>query len=388
MPCAWSPEAPEAQDHRVADELARSALELLDCLAGVAVEREGDALRDEPRRVRHRGRVDEVRGAFAPHAIVRIGRLRRQVGDEVDNDLRFCVLGDAQQVGVVVDIADDRSGPEVVEQLHLVARPCQRDDVVSAEVGERCTSEHAARSCNEDPHRGVSKAHARPVPRVPTWLAIRRRRGIRASAARSMSPTSDRAGGSDIRVPGLLAAEASLSRRSGRSSLTSLLQAVLTGHAVDAVPAPTEVGTMTSRAGLVSAADALLLERSDELARIELALAEAREGHGRFVVIEGPAGIGKTALLAEVRTAAADGGMRVLRSRGTELERDFAFGVVRQLFEPPLAQASQLERADLLQAAAGMAAGVLGLPSTHARGKTRPRRPSIPRSRSCTASTG
>ena len=41
--------------------------------------------------------------------------------------------------------------------------------------------------------------------------------------------------------------------------------------------------------------------------------------------------------------------MRVLRSRGTELERDFAFGVVRQLFEPPLAEASELERADLLQ---------------------------------------
>ena len=54
--------------------------------------------------------------------------------------------------------------------------------------------------------------------------------------------------------------------------------------------------------------------------------------------------------------------MRVLRSRGTELERDFAFGVVRQLLEPPLAEASELERADLLQDAAGLAAGMLGLP--------------------------
>ena len=105
-----------------------------------------------------------------------------------------------------------------------------------------------------------------------------------------------------------------------------------------------------------------LLERSEELARIESALAEARSGRGTFVVIEGPAGIGKTALLAATRTAATDGGMRVLRSRGTELERDFAFGVVRQLLEPPLAEASELERADLLQAAAGVAAGLLGLP--------------------------
>jgi tetratricopeptide (TPR) repeat protein len=111
-----------------------------------------------------------------------------------------------------------------------------------------------------------------------------------------------------------------------------------------------------------AAATGQLLERSEELARIESALAEARSGRGRFVVVEGPAGMGKTALLAAVRTAAADGGMRVLRSRGTELERDFAFGVVRQLFEPPLAEASELERAELLEAAAGVAAGLLGLP--------------------------
>lgn len=105
-----------------------------------------------------------------------------------------------------------------------------------------------------------------------------------------------------------------------------------------------------------------LLERSEELARIESALAKARSGRGTFVVIEGPAGIGKTALLAATKIAATDGGLRVLRSRGTELERDFAFGVVRQLLERPLAEASEVERADLLQAAAGVAAGHLGLP--------------------------
>jgi predicted ATPase len=80
------------------------------------------------------------------------------------------------------------------------------------------------------------------------------------------------------------------------------------------------------------------------------------------VVVEGPAGIGKTAFLAAVRTVASGGGMRVLRSRGSELERDFAFGVVRQLFEAPLAEATESERAQLLQGAAGVAAGLLGLP--------------------------
>jgi DNA-binding CsgD family transcriptional regulator len=109
-----------------------------------------------------------------------------------------------------------------------------------------------------------------------------------------------------------------------------------------------------------------LLERAEELLRIETALAEARTGRGTFVVVEGPAGIGKTALLAAVRTTAAHEGMRVLRARGVELERDFAFGVVRQLFEPVLADASDVERADLLHGAAGVAAGLLGLPGASA----------------------
>ena len=85
-------------------------------------------------------------------------------------------------------------------------------------------------------------------------------------------------------------------------------------------------------------------------------------------MVEGPAGIGKTALLAATRAMAADKGMLVLRSRGTELERDFAFGVVRQLFESPLANASELERAELLHSSAGVAGAILGLPGAPAEG--------------------
>jgi DNA-binding CsgD family transcriptional regulator len=105
-----------------------------------------------------------------------------------------------------------------------------------------------------------------------------------------------------------------------------------------------------------------LLERSEELARIEAAFARARAGTGSFLVVEGPAGIGKTAVLSVARMVAAGSEMRVLRSRGAELERDFAFGVVRQLFEPVLADASASERADLLEGPAGVAAGLLDLP--------------------------
>src|SRR5262245_54806788 len=97
-----------------------------------------------------------------------------------------------------------------------------------------------------------------------------------------------------------------------------------------------------------------LLERTGELARIESVLDQARVGRGGLVVVEGPAGIGKTALLAAARAAAQTAGMRVLRSRGAQLEREFAFGIARQLFEPSLAEASETERADLLQGPAGL----------------------------------
>src|SRR5262245_3505072 len=43
--------------------------------------------------------------------------------------------------------------------------------------------------------------------------------------------------------------------------------------------------------GIVEAPGTSLLERSEELTRIEAALARARSGAGSFVVVEGPAGI-------------------------------------------------------------------------------------------------
>ncbi len=79
-------------------------------------------------------------------------------------------------------------------------------------------------------------------------------------------------------------------------------------------------------------------------------------------MVEGPAGIGKTVLLAVARGAAEGEGFRVLRARGAELEREFAFGVVRQLVEPVVAAASEEERVQLLEGPPGVAARLLGLP--------------------------
>ena len=105
-----------------------------------------------------------------------------------------------------------------------------------------------------------------------------------------------------------------------------------------------------------------LLERGEQLELIESVLARGREGNGGMLVIEGPAGIGKTAMLRAALAVAEARGMRLLRARGAQLEREFAFGVARQLLEVPLATARPAERADLLQGAAGVAAELLGLP--------------------------
>ncbi|MGZ4281695.1 MAG: helix-turn-helix transcriptional regulator [Solirubrobacteraceae bacterium] len=101
---------------------------------------------------------------------------------------------------------------------------------------------------------------------------------------------------------------------------------------------------------------AALLERETELATLREAIAAARAGEGRLVVVEGPAGIGKSRLLAEARTLARTQEVRVLSSRAGEHEAEFAFGVVRQLFEPLLVNASADRRAELLAGAAALAA--------------------------------
>ncbi|MEU4250004.1 AAA family ATPase [Amycolatopsis sp. NPDC026612] len=81
-------------------------------------------------------------------------------------------------------------------------------------------------------------------------------------------------------------------------------------------------------------ADALL-ERDFELDTLDLTLRGLAAGRGGVVVIEAAAGVGKSTLLRHVR--AAMGECTVLSARGAELERDFTFGAVQQLFGPVLA---------------------------------------------------
>jgi DNA-binding CsgD family transcriptional regulator len=100
-----------------------------------------------------------------------------------------------------------------------------------------------------------------------------------------------------------------------------------------------------------------LVERERELEALGRVLEAARRGDGGAALVEGPPGIGKSRLLAAAASSADD--LEVLRARASELERDFPFGVVRQLFEPVLFGATEEEREQLLAGAGRLAERVL-----------------------------
>src|SRR4029077_17890660 len=81
------------------------------------------------------------------------------------------------------------------------------------------------------------------------------------------------------------------------------------------------------------------------------AVEAAASGRGALVLVEGPAGIGKTTLLR----AACRGDQRILAGRGLALEQGFGYGVVRQLLDPVRHQDGALD------GAAGLGARVFDL---------------------------
>jgi len=97
-----------------------------------------------------------------------------------------------------------------------------------------------------------------------------------------------------------------------------------------------------------------LVERDRERAAVT-----ATVESGGVLVIEGGAGIGKTALLAAGCEQAAEAGYEVLRARGSELESGFAFGVVSQLFERRVAVGGPAECEALFAGAAAAARPLL-----------------------------
>ncbi|MGN6866876.1 MAG: ATP-binding protein [Solirubrobacteraceae bacterium] len=103
-----------------------------------------------------------------------------------------------------------------------------------------------------------------------------------------------------------------------------------------------------------------LLERAGELEQLAVLVEQARAGHGSVALIEGPAGIGKTSLLAAAREQREAGGLRVLTARAGLLERDLPWNIVRQLFAS-VVRAPEPDQLRWLAGAAALARPALGL---------------------------
>jgi DNA-binding CsgD family transcriptional regulator len=83
----------------------------------------------------------------------------------------------------------------------------------------------------------------------------------------------------------------------------------------------------------------LPLERESALEAIAELVAGAITGCGGALVLEGPAGVGKSTLLAHAEQTAGAGGVAVVRARGHELERALGWGVARSLLEASVSDA-------------------------------------------------
>jgi len=121
---------------------------------------------------------------------------------------------------------------------------------------------------------------------------------------------------------------------------------------LDAPPASEDTTPLAGRTTRAEVAPTDLVERTRETEALGRLVDDVAAGSSGFVVVEGPAGIGKSRLLVEASRLATASGVRVLSARGTELERSFGFGAVRQLFEPCLGDAGRREQL-LTGAAAG-----------------------------------
>lgn len=92
----------------------------------------------------------------------------------------------------------------------------------------------------------------------------------------------------------------------------------------------------------------VLLGRTQELARIDEGLAEARLGRGQSLLVHGEPGIGKTALLAYAVERAGESQMNVLSARGVEFEADVPYAGLHQLLLPAFGLIDRLPTAQAL----------------------------------------
>lgn len=104
-----------------------------------------------------------------------------------------------------------------------------------------------------------------------------------------------------------------------------------------------------------------LPQRDAETAALQAAVDQVARGEGAFVLLDGPAGIGKTSLLRRARELAEAGGLRTLHAVASELDRSFAYGLIHQLLEADVVATTPERREQLLAGGAAHAEVVFDL---------------------------
>ncbi len=103
----------------------------------------------------------------------------------------------------------------------------------------------------------------------------------------------------------------------------------------------------------------LLVERQTELAAIDALATRLSVGTGGAMLIDAPAGFGKTTLLDRAARQLADKGGLVRHAAPAPQEREFPFGAMRSLLEVLVHVAAEREQTELLDGPAGLAASML-----------------------------
>jgi DNA-binding SARP family transcriptional activator len=201
---------------------------------------------------------------------------------------------------------------ELARERLLAARLARGEDAVLVPELESLVSEDPLR---EERRRLLALALYRAHRQADALEAIRR--------ARKLLPAGSAAPGTalgDLEA-GILAQSPALDAPSRQMPDTAPASAGTS--APSAAAPPTRPAPRTD----------VLLERDPQIAELRDSLRAALDGRPGVVLVEGPAGIGKSRLLGEVCRLAAGQRVLTLTARGSQRERDYGFGVVRQLFE-------------------------------------------------------
>ena len=105
----------------------------------------------------------------------------------------------------------------------------------------------------------------------------------------------------------------------------------------------------------------VILEREAEQQAAGAIVEAVVAGVGATVLVEGPAGVGKTTVLGMLAERGEAAGMSILAARAVPVEQSEAWAGVKRLFDRAIQQASETEREALLGGAASNAKAPLGL---------------------------